>query len=524
MAKTAKVLFLIISIGLLIFLASVGMEKDTKRILGMRVISQEEFSQIASGRSLRQGSTLISYEGEALSPVEELEACLISQSMDVAHWQGQLRAENGLQLCVLDPQMDKRSIIAQGAALQIAAYSADSYELHRLVVSGLPVIYVDGETAAQDVCADIRTYEEAQAAKMQNASGRVLVMDNDAMGRKSLVSLSSYDCAYRLRGGSSAIEDKKPWKLNLYDQRGDAEKVSLLGMKVDNDWILNPMACDRAEMREKIGFDLWNEMTPQGRQELRYCELVFGGRYQGIYCLQESVDYRTYENLASDSLLFSVKKWENESGGLVFREDAVERLYSQEMRVDEFSVDKCQEDQMGLAVEMLRVIKAGLLQEPYESKLTIAFDEETAANYALLIDMVYATDNRYKNQKFALRLVAQNQYVIEKTAWDLDWSMVNPDTQADADVTRHLEDTFFYGDKAAIAEQMKEKYWTYRQTFFNVQELEKRIDQYADLLQSSGAIARESHAWQQPDFDESCGQIKAFFKARIDALDAYYGG
>ena len=90
------------------------------------------------------------------------------------------------------------------------------------------------------------------------------------------------------RGSSSQSFPKKPYALETQDSLGNNNNVSLLGMPVENDWILYAPYSDKALMRNFLTFDLGRKM---GRYAPRtvYCELVINGDYKGIYILMEKI-------------------------------------------------------------------------------------------------------------------------------------------------------------------------------------------------------------------------------------------
>ena len=112
------------------------------------------------------------------------------------------------------------------------------------------------------------------------------------------------------RGSSSQSFPKKPYALETQDSLGNNNNVSLLGMPVENDWILYAPYSDKALMRNFLTFDLGRKM---GRYAPRtvYCELVINGDYKGIYILMEKIKRDNdrvdiakldFDDLAGDSL------------------------------------------------------------------------------------------------------------------------------------------------------------------------------------------------------------------------------
>ncbi len=90
------------------------------------------------------------------------------------------------------------------------------------------------------------------------------------------------------RGSSSQSFPKKSYALETQDSIGNNNNVSLLGMPVENDWILYAPYSDKSLMRNFLTFDLGRKMGNYSPRTV-YCELVVDGDYKGIYILMEKI-------------------------------------------------------------------------------------------------------------------------------------------------------------------------------------------------------------------------------------------
>ncbi|MHA1723660.1 MAG: CotH kinase family protein [Promethearchaeota archaeon] len=105
--------------------------------------------------------------------------------------------------------------------------------------------------------------------------------------------ISSMDAKIRIRGRFSATLPKKGYSLEL------SEKISLLGMRKDDDWYLFAMYLDFTRMRYKLSFDLWNNLRNLNDQtpplpESRYVKLYINNEFQGLYLFAEKVDMKLF--------------------------------------------------------------------------------------------------------------------------------------------------------------------------------------------------------------------------------------
>jgi hypothetical protein len=103
--------------------------------------------------------------------------------------------------------------------------------------------------------------------------------------------------AFRLRGQSSAMFPKPPYRLELRDAHGEDTKHALLGMPEDGDWVLRNPHADKALIRDAFFYGLGREIglkTPR----FAFCELYRNGDaapvgqddYLGVYLLMERIE------------------------------------------------------------------------------------------------------------------------------------------------------------------------------------------------------------------------------------------
>ena len=90
------------------------------------------------------------------------------------------------------------------------------------------------------------------------------------------------------RGSSSQSFPKKAYALETQDAIGNNNNVSILGMPVENDWILYAPYTDKSLMRNFLTFYLGRRMNNYSPRTV-YCELVVNGDYRGVYVLMEKI-------------------------------------------------------------------------------------------------------------------------------------------------------------------------------------------------------------------------------------------
>jgi hypothetical protein len=92
-----------------------------------------------------------------------------------------------------------------------------------------------------------------------------------------------------IRGSTSQTLPKKPYGLTtLKADNTSNNNVSILGMPVENDWILNSIAFDPSLIRDYISYNMSRQMGNYATKT-EYCEVLLNGEYKGLYILQEKI-------------------------------------------------------------------------------------------------------------------------------------------------------------------------------------------------------------------------------------------
>jgi hypothetical protein len=120
----------------------------------------------------------------------------------------------------------------------------------------------------------------------------------------------------KIRGHTNAKDKipKKEYRLELNQRK------SLLGMRIDDDWLLLAMYFDFPRMRVKMSFDIYRSLYPTNPTAIlpdsEYVSLYMDGNFQGLYLLAEEIDRRLLgfgepQNNNQSSLLFQIQRTED---------------------------------------------------------------------------------------------------------------------------------------------------------------------------------------------------------------------
>jgi hypothetical protein len=174
--------------------------------------------------------------------------------------------------------------------------------------SNLPIVIIDTQEQT------ILDYKRIVADMMiiDNGAGKrnhTIDPPNDYQGKISI----------ELRGSSSLQFPKKQYAFETQDEEGGNRNVSLLGLPVENDWVLYAPYSDKSLMRNVLVFKLANEMGGYAPRT-RFVELVLNESYVGVYVLMEKIkrDQNRVNITAMDTLDI---RGEELTGGYIIKVD-----------------------------------------------------------------------------------------------------------------------------------------------------------------------------------------------------------
>ncbi|MGK0390275.1 MAG: hypothetical protein ACI94Y_003026 [Maribacter sp.] len=140
--------------------------------------------------------------------------------------------------------------------------------------SNLPIIVINSNELIQN--------EPSVTAQMG-------IIDNNDINNLS-DPFNDYDgqISIEIRGASSQNFEKKGYRIETQDETGANNNVSLLGMPVENDWVLHGPYSDKSLIRNALTYEL-GSWTGRYAPRTRFCELMLNNEYRGVYLLVEKI-------------------------------------------------------------------------------------------------------------------------------------------------------------------------------------------------------------------------------------------
>jgi len=361
------------------------------------------------------------------------------------------------------------------------------------------------------------------------------------------------------RGGTAQFFDKKSFALKTCDEKGEECDTTLMGFRPDHNWVLDAMAVDMSRMRNRLCFDLWNEVASLRDSDMiangshgQYVELLVNGRYQGIYCLSDKVNRK----------LLGLKKYhadeEPHYRGFLYKCTDNQTVTSNMQLPDnyqttkdpswydwslEYPDDYPSEEAWEPLIELLSYTTHcdASHPAPIREELKEHFHMSNYFEYSLFLMALSCIDNSMHNAFYSYKNIDKNRKAWI-TPWDLDgslgrdgasnsffqWTALDVCPLADALPFRaqyDRRDSLFMTELAI-------RWNEWRRGEYSVERFNQRIDSMAAALTQSGAWCREVTRWDcvnvmpavgsidlDEDLTEETGRIKEWYQRNHKALN-----
>ena len=415
----------------------------------------------------------------------------------------------------------------EGHAFQIMICSGDDRAGASLVMTGLPTV-------------SIASKEGEIEDKTERSSTICVSAPESSMSGEWL-------CGARIRGASSTLLDKKSYRVELHKENGDNKKVSLLGMRKDDDWILNALFSDRTLAREKVCYRLWQDVNslskePVAGSRMEYVELFVDGEYMGVYGLMEPVDGKQL-GLTVGDILYKIQNWRDETeveGQFTDHNGQPELINTKGIAYAK--IEYPGDDPEYYRWDLLEAYEEFVLNKPDPTILTeagIGLDTDNYIDHNLFCVMTHAEDNTWKNLLIACRRQKDGTYTFYETIWDLNYTFGDTfkyDTDRrnvlfDAGTTQSMrlrrDKDFAYCalEKAypEVTAMSADRWKLWRDSGISAEYIVSLLQDCREELTAAGAMDREERRWEKSalsgDYDETC----AWIGERFEFLDDFYG-
>ena len=344
----------------------------------------------------------------------------------------------------------------------------------------------------------------------------------------------------KYRGSSSALnEGKRNYSIHLKTKDGGQNKLALLGLRKDDDWILDGAQSDLSRIRNRICMDLWDAFHTlpwcgkSGAIHGCYVELVFNGTYKGLYALNERLDRK----------LLGLDK----NGGRLYRVINPEKDGVNAFSLGDDLPDPGDKDSTEWV--NLELCFGGTSDDPWQEihslirffreadDISFAAGIETKidinnwADYFLFANALALNDNMGKNMCLCVEN-AEKSPVAFLIPWDMDAGLgrlYSGDKVDDRELrTNDLFDRLL--KVPAFSDRLKSRWTELRETCFTPGFLSELMDRYISVFEESGVIGREEEKHpvfhcaitdteHQLDLCREWEEMRSFFEERLAFMD-----
>lgn len=403
------------------------------------------------------------------------------------------------------------------------------------------------------------TYGELDETKQQYTPGTLELIDTDG------TTWSVPNAQFRLRGATALNYSMKPsLNVKLKDAKGEELDLSLLDLRKASSFILDAMAIDRINMRNRVAFDIWNSFSrlpyatdfdSRNGTVGAFVEMYINGKYKGIYCLSDKINRK---------LLDLKKPQVDEDTGDV----AIRGVLYKHGTTDQDCDQAVAGFYNGYIDWVARPNDAWELHEPEEyageaawAPMTLLYADdnfndynyvkvhfwlENLADYIIHVMALGIEDNwGNKNKYFSIRNLKKageddGRFVV--TPWDLDASLGgsydgrnfdgNYSDWAPADMIKNAPLPFAAClDKKEFADLLRRRWIEGSMGAFAVDSVARRLADVCELFVESGAWQRTVNYWHTQkyseeyveDLEKEMGLVIEWYADRFRVVDEYFG-
>ncbi|MGM9803126.1 MAG: CotH kinase family protein [Muribaculaceae bacterium] len=359
-----------------------------------------------------------------------------------------------------------------------------------------------------------------------------------------------FACKIKYRGGSSLSYDKKSFAVKLLDDEGESLDASILDIRKDDAWILDAMAIDRIRMRNRVNFDIWNEMsrTPyetkydnRNGTEGYYVELFINGDYHGLYCMSDKINRKLLgldkakeiddETVTINGVLYKCNQWCSAAYLAGYDE---EEMTGEEWNCWELQYPDdypCEQAYTPLRDFIDFCSNSSIVQfiEEFDDRCY----RDNFIDYHVFVLSQGLVDNIMKNTFLSMvniNNVGDDRVMI--TPWDLDSSLggawngsysTSPFDNTLVLITVPYKRLWNYDADYATA--VADRWRSLRLSTLSNHAVRARLDNYAQQFIESGAWAREYAKWNgnpvelKEDINEELNYVKEWYEMNATAID-----
>ena len=346
-----------------------------------------------------------------------------------------------------------------------------------------------------------------------------------------------FPIAIEWRGKTSQTYPKKSFGFELRDreQFQSTTKRSLLGMRKDDDWILDALWNEPLAIRDFTAHQIWRLMAADHSNgndyhlpQQRYCELFLDGEYCGIYYLGERVDAKMLKLKKQDPPLqgrvFKAISW---ADGASFKSAPQLEYPCSQWSGFETDYPKLQTQANWVALRKFVSLVTEADANEFREGIGREVQLDNAVDYFIFINLLAAMDNRSKNYFLVRQSESAPWFFVP---WDLDLTagICFPTDKKDVVEARMYNGLFrrLMGQPEFV-QAVTDRWRHLRSGLFEKENLKSLYQKNFHTLRVNGVYARQQQYRElRADFDSHQSEmefLEQWLDSRIDFLDSWFG-
>lgn len=390
--------------------------------------------------------------------------------------------------------------------------------LSEIIGSGLPVLYIETEGGEEPTCDIVYAPPGCWGSTITNTNkvhSRMQLFKR-INGIDSVV----YDTGYfvkdstgltiRVRGNTSAKEEKKPYKLKLQ------KKFDLLlrgndSIYKDKEWVL----LHDEYLLNSTGFRVSNIVGMQWVPAFCYVNVIINDNYKGVYMLTESVKRNPKCRLDMDKdcgLLYECDiYWWNEPVHVVSHDYAPGYNYTFKYP-DE---DDITEEQLTYAQSLVNRYEASINDGTYPDLI----DTRSFAAWCMIHDLMGTVDGGGCNRYYLKYDTTDASKITMPMAWDFDMSARSPSAWSRCHLV--YMDKLFNSTNREFVNEYERLWWSMRGTF--VEEINRQMNAFGNSVEGRAlqtCYHLDNTAWERDLwFNNLVTTRRQWFTTRFNWMD-----
>ena len=406
---------------------------------------------------------------------------------------------------------DPAAAVSSGTAYSLIAWTETEYEYITVTFTGLPMVILHtGDGALPG--------DEYGPASVQVTSGEYDAVSSVAQVHK--------------RGGNVRQEEKISIRVEFAKQKKKGgygkDRVSLLGMPKDSDWLLISNESDETLLRNYMGWQLWKKMNPEGDAfcllESRMVELCVNDAYMGVYALQQRVKpSRELKALGYSEKDLAARLITESNIETRAVRDTSETFYGGWMELRNQPEDRTADDCFAVYDDYLKLCAPAGENQPDDAAFLALSEEHTdipaLMRYFLFFQAAGLGDDNVKNNNYIWAVQKQGKTVYCLSPWDMDQGFNDHGVADGVCFSLTWPVRLLTLDAPGCREALWADWNTQRSTVLSEDAVYAWTEGLEQEMNASGAWLREAARWPGRADTCSLAQDREFILAHLENIE-----